>query len=132
MPCYSEGPSQDEIDAGEMNALLDELDGKHAPGYDPDGNLDDWARHADQRPGMNNHSRARELCRRLRAMPSTRIKKLSLEMQIWWRDHQRFDRARASKKTEARRVAALRKSARAKIAKALTKAERTALRGVRL
>lgn len=124
MPCMSDGPSQSEIDRGHLNMLLDELDGKHASGYDADASLSDWARHEDQRPNKNNNDLAVELCGRLTKLSKTKVGTLSLEMQIWWRDHQRFDKRRQAAERLERRAKQLRTRALAK----LTPAERKALR----
>ena len=85
--------------------LLDELDGKkrinqdHWRGYHP--------RVYSQR--FNADEMTAELCSRLQGV---NVSDYSLEMQIWWRDHQEADKQRAKEslakaKTEKQRKAAL-------------------------
>jgi hypothetical protein len=88
--------------------LLDELDGKKTI------NRDRWDGYHPR--VYNNHkvdadAMVAELCSRLQKV---NVRKCSLEMQIWWRDHQEADRKRAKAsmkkaKTEKQRRAALAK-----------------------
>jgi len=54
-----------------------------------------------------------QLCGKLREIKD--IKQFSPEMQIWWRDHQEWDRKREEQEKEARRLTRLRASAARKL-----------------
>jgi hypothetical protein len=95
-----------EVELSKVACLLDELDGKplepsHWRGYHPAV----YSREVDADAIVS------ELCRRLQTVEVT---KQSLEMQMWWRDHQAADKARlehemARNKTGSEREAALSK-----------------------
>jgi hypothetical protein len=55
------------------------------------------------------------LCQRLSELGEEAIKTKSLELQLWWRDHQEFDALRQKADRERERKEALRKSAMAKL-----------------
>lgn len=112
MPCNSDHmeATGKERELSRVACLLDELDGKpldpqrgpwrgyHPAVYNKTAKVD-----ADGLVG--------ELCARLQAVDVT---KYSLEMQIWWRDHQAVDKARiehelARKHNESERRAAIAK-----------------------
>lgn len=109
MPCNSDylDPSHYERALSQVACLLDELNGK--PEIDPDH----WRGY---HPKIYNrvfdgNSLVSELCARLQ---SEDVSTRSLEMQIWWRDHLKADKARikrelAEVKTERERAAALKK-----------------------
>ncbi len=87
MPCDGSymDPNHKEVDAARVACLLDELDGKpidrdYWQGYHP----------ATYCKRFNLDSMVAELCSKLQSV----VKQYSLEMQIWWRDHQEADRAR--------------------------------------
>lgn len=89
MPCNSEYLNADyqEIQASKVACLLDELDGipidQHRfTGYHP---------RVYNRKDIDLDAMVAELCSRLKAIDVT---KQSLEMQIWWRDHQEADAKR--------------------------------------
>jgi hypothetical protein len=115
MPCNSDymEASGKEIALSRVACLLDELDGKplnpsHWGGYHPAVyNKGDVAGVG----GTAGDAMVSELCSRLQAIDVT---KYSLEMQMWWRDHQAADKARiehelARKKDETERRAAIAK-----------------------
>jgi hypothetical protein len=89
MPCQSYGPdiggpSSREVAASQVLCLLSELKGEpidksHWRGYHPD-------RHT-----VNIDAITADLCA---AIQNIDVTKQSLEMQIWWRDHQIADKAR--------------------------------------
>lgn len=89
MPCDSSymEPNDFEINLSRVYQLLDELDGIQLPKNYGTGN--------DKRVYMRNlpneilDVKTRELCTRLKHEPD--VTKYSLEMQIWWRDHQKAD-----------------------------------------
>ena len=120
MPCnggfghHDYGPGKDAKEASCVAELLAELDGEAPPnpesygtGYHPRtyGNPDVW------------DDMTAELCRRLRAVEDEEgfgIGRYSLEMQIWWRDHQKRDaereeRERTEELARQARLAALAK-----------------------
>lgn len=88
MPCNSDYMEADrrEIEISRVACLLDELDGlpikkNHWDGYHP---------LVYNKPDRGNELVA-ELCEKLR---NTDVTRYSLEMQIWWRDHQAADKER--------------------------------------
>jgi hypothetical protein len=86
--------------------LLDELNGKEFSGSSWDG-----YHPAVYSRSVDGDSLVVDLCRRLQSVDVT---KYSLEMQIWWRDHQKADRERLEKEvaeqaTEADKERALSK-----------------------
>ena len=93
MPCRSEymEPNAREIELSKLLALRDELDGKglsddFGSGYGPAYNSNITQEELD-------HLTA-DLCSRLRR---TDVKTYSLEMQMWWRNHQEADRKRVAR-----------------------------------
>lgn len=92
MPCNSDymEPSKREKHWSKVLCFLDELDGKpldkhHWEGYHPTVYGQGFKRE-------NADSSVAELCSRLQGEED--VTKYSLEMQIWWRDHQEADRER--------------------------------------
>lgn len=111
MPCNSDylKPTQIELEISRVACLLDELDGRkinkdHWDGYHPrvynkfDKNIADKL--------------TKELCSRLQ---KDEVSKYSLEMQIWWRDHQEADKKRLKKEIAARKTEKAKKAALAKL-----------------
>ena len=115
MPCNSDymAPRDMEISLSRVACLLDELDGKqidpthwrgfHPKAYNKVMNGDGQAIDAD--------ALVDKLCARLR---NSDVSKYSLEMQIWWRDHQNADKEKIAgeiqqKITEEEKLAALEK-----------------------
>jgi hypothetical protein len=108
MPCNSDymDASGKEIALSQVACLLDELRGKpinreHWRGYHP----------AVYNKGLDGDSLVSELCAKLQ---NEDVTKYSLEMQMWWRDHQEADAKRLeaemqSQKSKADRQAALEK-----------------------
>lgn len=118
MPCNSDymEASGYERNATAVYQLLDELDGRP---FDPR----EFASGYDKRvynKSVDLDAITRKLCAKLSTVD---VSKYSLEMQVWWRDHQLADEER--KATEAR-IAKKRALADAAMAK-LTKEERMAL-----
>ena len=94
MPCNSDymNPTAQEIQISRIACLLDELDGKK-------WTKDEWAGYHPSAYGMGDNKKKRDkmtkaLCERLQR---TDVTKYSLEMQMWWRDHQEADRQRQMK-----------------------------------
>ncbi len=109
MPCncdYMEA-SDLELQLSRVACLLDELDGKplnqsHWRGYHP-AVYNKWE--------VDGDKMVSELCDRLQSVDVT---KYSLELQMWWRDHQRADKERiehelARKKHDSDREAVISK-----------------------
>lgn len=110
MPCNSDhlSATRRESELSKVACLLDELDGKkkinrdHWDGYHPrvyNKNVDADAMVA-------------ELCSRLQKIS---VRKCSLEMQIWWRDHQEADKKRAKAAVAKAKTAKQRRAALAKL-----------------
>ena len=112
MPCSSSHmeATGKEVAISQVACLLDELNGKaeiepsHWRGYHPKvyGSLG----------GSYADALVSELCSRLQQVDVTTH---SLEMQIWWRDHQKADKARLQKEIEAKQQGADREAALAKL-----------------
>lgn len=90
MPCNSDymNASQLEIELSRVACLLEELDGtpinpSHWRGYHPAVYC--------RLSSVDADKIVAELCSRLQ---DTDVTKYSLEMQMWWRDHQKADKAR--------------------------------------
>lgn len=122
MPCDSSYLNADpqEQYLSRVHCLLEELDGKatiepsHWRGYHPKV----YNKHISREEA---DALVATLCARLQATDVTRY---SLEMQIWWRDHQRADKARIERDLKKAKDATARKAALAK----LTPYERKLLR----
>lgn len=115
MPCNCDGYEPEVIDVTAHQALcvLRELGG---------GDLKpkDWHPHSRSPDRGQADEIVAEACRRLRGVDVT---KYSLELQMWWRDHQEADKRREAQAKKKAEEAALRESALAK----LTPKERKAL-----
>ena len=98
MPCVSDymEATDKEVQLSQVCCLLDELDGKkweHSwwRGYHPDA----YGRH------HNGDALVAELCSNLQNID---VSKQSLEMQIWWRDHQIADKARIERELKEQKT----------------------------
>ena len=90
MPCNSDymNPTETEKNLSVIYGLLDELETGVLPpnfgnGFDKRAYSYATKEHLDERTS--------ELCSKLQGVD---VSKYSLEMQIWWRDHQKADRER--------------------------------------
>lgn len=100
MPCNSDylEASFDEIEQSKLFHIMDELDGKLV---DPKI----WGNGYDERvynkilPKQERDALVAKICARLQ---NTDVSKLSLEAQIWWRDHQLADMHRLRREEEQR------------------------------
>lgn len=120
MPCNADymNPGNLEKEISKVACILDELDGKinsnrHWEGYHPDVYGACSKQKADRMVA--------ELCARLQEVKD--VSSLSLEAQIWWRDHQRADKARIEAELEAQK----RKKDRKELIAKLTPYERSLL-----
>lgn len=111
MPCNSEhmNPTTYERDLSRVACLLDELAGKkwersHWDGYHP-------RVYCKSDRGVGDQM-VRELCD---ALQDRDVTQCSLEMQIWWRDHQAADKARCERELAQAKTAAEREAALAKL-----------------
>ena len=112
MPCNSDhmNPMPNEVIASQCLTLIDELNGlDFAPdnyeGYHPD---------AYGKGLTNSHcdKLTAQLCKKLQ---ETDVTKYSLEMQMWWRDHQKADKERLEKEIESAKKESDKKKALAKL-----------------
>lgn len=106
MPCYVDPPSQAELDFESLKRFIKEVGLKYSTANVP---LHDAIQQM-----------SKLLCSFLKAH---NVKNYSLELQIWWRDHQRADARHKKEEAERKQRKKLRKQAIAK----LTTAERKAL-----
>jgi hypothetical protein len=120
MPCNSDYMEADrrEIDLSRVACLQDEINGKafkreYWEGYHPRV----YNKGLSKTDADNMVS---ELCAFLSGAD---VAKYSLEMQIWWRDHQKADRAREEREFQARAKAEI----RARVLAKLTPYEKKAL-----
>lgn len=111
MPCRSDYMEATplEVEMSIVLALLEELKTGKLPDYYNHG--EDHRVYGCSTKTMLDEKTA-ELCKKLRT--TARIYKLSLELQVWWRNHQEFDRRRMRQEvlalgTEADRRIALKK-----------------------
>ena len=92
MPCDCSHlePDRYEVEGGRINLLLKELDGTpFAPS--------EYKTAFEYNVYENELSRrTRELCSRLKKLKPKVISDFSLELQIWWRDHQEADAQKES------------------------------------
>lgn len=109
-----------EIALSRVMCCLDELNGKKF-------SKSDWSGYHDKAYGHASDElldqKTAELCARLESIGESFIRNMSLELQIWWRDHQEHDRRRLKREKEEAEKKAVRKAALAK----LTAEEREAL-----
>jgi len=107
MPCSCEGyePSRRDIEAHKAWCVKRELDGVQLT-------PSDWVVKSNAFYAGDKDKLVAEVCRRLQEVDVT---KYSLELQMWWRDHQEADRRRQEKERKAAEDAALRASALAKL-----------------
>lgn len=94
MPCTSEGyqANSREIEGSRIVRLLDELEGKGAPNpYTFNNGMDNRI----YNKSFDLDALTVELCGKLQKIKN--IAKYSLELQIWWRNHQELDKKRLQK-----------------------------------
>ncbi len=105
MPCNSDymNPSEREIAASRVMCLLDELAG--IPFNDKE-----WSGYHDDIYGtnFNLNNLVTVLCGKLQ---NTDVSKYSLEMQTWWRDHQKADKIRVKKELEEKKTKSAKQAA---------------------
>ncbi len=106
MPCNSDYMDANNLEKeiSKVQCLLDELEGKS-------WSRDHWSGYHPEVYNKVNRSMADKLVRKLCSkLKTVNVTKYSLEMQMWWRDHQEADSAREQheqdKKIEAKKRAA--------------------------
>jgi len=104
MPCTDGGPDYGEVELSRLRGFTREAFGSVNPRAD-------------------NNVLTRTLCEWASTHPDS-VSRASLELQIWWRDHQRWDQKREADADAAQERARLREAGLAK----LTSAERQALK----
>jgi len=111
MPCNCDymNPTERERELSKVACLLDELNGKkfdksHWEGQHPSV----WGQRYDGDELVS------ELCSRLQSV-SEHMTEYSLEMQIWWRDHQVADKERLKKELAAKKDKKTKQAALAKL-----------------
>lgn len=117
MPCNSDylRATGEEIAISQVMCLLEELEGKKIePHY--------WKGHHPlvYNKTIDGNELVRKLCAKLKKVDVT---KYSLEMQIWWRDHQNADLKRLETEAKAQKM----EEVKAKALKKLTPRERKLL-----
>jgi len=97
MPCNSSymNPNETEINLSVVYGLLDELESGVLP--KDFGNGYDKRVYNKSLPKEHLDQKTEELCSKLQKVDVT---KYSLEMQLWWRDHQKADKERIEKELE--------------------------------
>jgi hypothetical protein len=93
MPCrcdYLE-PNSREIEMSKVLALLEEFETGTLPGFYGVGTYQPVYNHTSQE-GLDKATA--DLCSRLQQISKEDLKEKSLEMQMWWRDHQMADKKR--------------------------------------
>lgn len=120
MPCNSDYLNATDLEKNlsEVYQLLDELNGKKLPKNFGDG--------YDRRVYNNGltkkdlDKKVAELCGKLKKVKD--ISKHSLEMQVWWRDHQKADKERIAEEKNEKSEKKLKKQALAKLSEKEKKA----------
>lgn len=118
MPCNSEYMNANDLEKelSRVLLLLEELE----TGKPVDHKSSDWDGYLSGVYGNSPTTLRRradvavaELCDKLKQVPN--VQKYSLEMQIWWREHQEADRQREKEMQEATKKSEIRKKALAKL-----------------
>jgi len=112
MPCRSDymEAHQIEKDLSVVYGLLDELETGKLPSNFGDGYDGRVYNKGLSQKHLN--KKTRELCSKLK---STDVTKFSLELQIWWRDHQKVDKKRLQKEMSGKKDKEAREIALAKL-----------------
>lgn len=105
MPCHTDPPSQAEIAAAHLRQLVREIEGKK-PNFKTDMFSFDGSRDL--------QANTLKLCAWCRSN-TDKIKGMSLELQIWWRDHQEEDARHEREEAEKRHRDLLREKALKKL-----------------
>lgn len=117
MPCNSDymDATSLELEISRVYCLLDEI----ATGKPVKTDSSDWHGYHPEVYTKVTHRQADaavdKLCSKLRKVKD--VSKYSLEMQVWWRDHQEADRKREAKEQKQARQQALAESAMQKISR---------------
>jgi hypothetical protein len=103
MGCISsyQDPTQFEIELSKVYALLDELENGELK-KDWDSGLDSRVYNLKRDQSVLDEKTA-ELCSKLQMLSARKLSKVSLEMQMWWRDHQEADKKRLQEQMKTKR-----------------------------
>lgn len=116
MPCRSDYLDSNNLEKemSKVVQLLDELDGKKLNRSKFGDGFDD--RVYNKNLLQNDRDKlVATLCSRLQKIKKVDVTKYSLELQIWWRDHQEADQKRIKKEKEEKKRLKIRKTALAKL-----------------
>lgn len=96
MPCNADylNPNQKEINLSKVLAFLDELETGSLNAHDLSGYRKDVYNTSVESIDERLSNKVPELCSKLQNMSESEVKNLSLELQMWWRDHQEADKVR--------------------------------------
>lgn len=103
MPCHVDPPSSTELAIEALNKFLDEIGDKEPKS--------EWFFLGKCRKS-NLTTMTQALCAWCR---NNDVSKKSLELQIWWRDHQKEDAAKSAQRLKATRNSKIRKDALSKL-----------------
>ena len=100
MPCDASHmeSNHSEVEASKIMCLLEELE----TGEQVDPESSSWKGYHPRVycKSFDLHGLTSRLCNQLQKIKKKDIKKYSLEMQVWWRDHQRADKERIERELE--------------------------------
>lgn len=114
MGCRSDymEPTSFEIENSKVLALLEELKtGKFPEWYSPGGSEKAYGNTTKLGLDLNTEM----LCMALQIKKASEISKMSLEMQMWWRDHKAADKKRIKEEIDAKKTLKAKKVAIAKL-----------------
>ncbi|MEK6828985.1 MAG: hypothetical protein AABY15_02580 [Nanoarchaeota archaeon] len=89
-----------EIENSKVLALFEEVKTGKLPEYFGNGHTEKVYNKTTQKVLDKN---TEKLCTSLQGMSSSKLKKSSLELQMWWRDHQKLDKKRLSEELKAKK-----------------------------
>lgn len=120
MPCVSDyqEPTAAEIEHSKVLALLQELKTGKLPKYYGDGSYKEVYNKTNTIGDETERPldiKTRELCAALKTKTAEDIKGYSLEMQLWWREHQKADKKRAARSKALTKEHAIRTKALGKL-----------------
>lgn len=122
MGCRSDymEPDATEVENSKLDAMLEELKTGKLPKYFGTGMLAD-GNYAD-RGQLTANLKTKKLCGELKKKSTGELKKLSLETQLWWRDHKVADKRHAVEDAAEKKRKAVAKKALEKLSPAERKA----------
>ena len=114
MGCRSDyqEPNGHEVERSKVLALIEELKTGKLPKWHGDGS-DSRVYNCSNQEKLDKDTET--LCGMLQKYPKTKLAKSSLEMQIWWRDHQAADKKRITAELKAKKTDKAKQAAIAKL-----------------